>query len=524
MLLTRRDPDDGDPDAHPPRFDWRADLSRRTARGADLEKLAAGWSKMRGMLRRWHSAVTLPISRLPIRLRLAGTSAALTLLILCTFATAIGTLTARRIRSDFTTQLTTAAENIGNRIKISYNYPLVPVINPPLDQLAAPDRAVVRIIDPNQFVVGATLDAPDLGPPNTAPVDVDGYRVVTVGAELASGPVYVQYGRLVSDLDKTIGRLQVFLIFGVLGGTGLAFVAGSMIARRAMAPIAALTAAAGEVERTRDPSRGVPASESEDEVAELGRTLDGMLHALSSARAETEAMLDRQRAFVADASHELRTPLTSVLANLELLSETLHGEEAGAARSALRSSHRMRRLVEDLLLLARADVGRERVKRPFDLADVVIEAAGELGPLSAGHVVELDARPAPIAGMRDDVQRVAINLIENALRHTPPGTHVAVSTRPRPGGGAVLTVSDDGPGIAPDLAPRLFERFVRGSGDRGGSVGLGLAIVAAVAAAHNGDVAVERSPAGGARFVVRFGSPDDAEPVVDAEPRAAAAT
>jgi signal transduction histidine kinase len=277
-----------------------------------------------------------------------------------------------------------------------------------------------------------------------------------------------------------------------------------------MAPIAALTAAAGEVERTRDPSRGVPASESEDEVAELGRTLEGMLGALAGARAETEAMLDRQRAFVADASHELRTPLTSVLANLELLSETLHGEEATAAQSALRSSQRMRRLVEDLLLLARADVSRERINRPFDLAEVVVEAAGELGPMSGGHVVELDARRAPLTGARDDVQRLATNLLENALRHTPPGTRVTVSTRQIPGGGAVLTVSDNGPGVPPDLAPRLFERFVRGAGDRGGSFGLGLAIVAAVAEAHAGSVAVERAPGGGARFVVRFGVPDDA--------------
>jgi two-component system OmpR family sensor kinase len=100
---------------------------------------------------------------------------------------------------------------------------------------------------------------------------------------------------------------------------------------------------------------------------------------------------------------------------------------------------------------------------------------------------------------------VATNLLENALRHTPPGTRVTVSTRAMPDGGARLTVSDNGPGIAPDLAPRLFERFVRGAGDRGGSFGLGLAIVAAVAETHDGGVAVEQAPGGGARFVVRFG-------------------
>jgi signal transduction histidine kinase len=310
-------------------------------------------------------------------------------------------------------------------------------------------------------------------------------------------------------------RFWILLVSGI--GIAVAAALAAFVASAALKPVRRLTAAAENVAATGDLTERVDARGS-DELGRLASRFNGMLAAL-------EESVGRQRRLVADASHELRTPLTSVLANLELLSETLHGEEAGAARSALRSSHRMRRLVEDLLLLARADVGRERVKRPFDLADVVIEAAGELGPLSAGHVVQLDARPAPIEGMRDDVQRVAINLIENALRHTPPGTHVAVSTRPTPDGGAVLVVSDDGPGIAADLAPRLFERFVRGSGDRGGSVGLGLAIVAAVAEAHNGDVAVDRSPAGGARFVVRFGTGDDDAPAVAAaEPRAAATT
>jgi two-component system OmpR family sensor kinase len=130
-----------------------------------------------------------------------------------------------------------------------------------------------------------------------------------------------------------------------------------------------------------------------------------------------------------------------------------------------------------------------------------------------------------MVGARDDVQRVATNLLENALRHTPPGTHVTVSTRPAPGGGAVLAVSDNGPGIAPELAPRLFERFVRGSGDRGGSVGLGLAIVAAVAEAHHGSVSVEQAPGGGARFVVSLGGapvPDPPAPASDERQVAAA--
>jgi two-component system OmpR family sensor kinase len=289
----------------------------------------------------------------------------------------------------------------------------------------------------------------------------------------------------------------------VFAGTGLALLAGMAIARRAMAPIALLTTAAAEIARTRDPSRKVPQSEAEDEVSELAHTLEGMLRELDAARSETESMLARQRRFVADASHELRTPLTSVLANLELLAESLHGEQGEAASSALRSSRRMRRLVADLLLLARTDVGRVVAHDPCDIAQIVVEAAGELGPVSSAHGISLDAHPAVVEASRDELHRLTINLLENALRHTPPGTEIRVSTAAE-GDWAKLIVEDDGPGVSRELAPTLFERFVRGAGDRGGSFGLGLAIVKAVAESHGGDVTLESVDPHGARFVVRL--------------------
>ncbi len=299
------------------------------------------------------------------------------------------------------------------------------------------------------------------------------------------------------------------------------------IARRAMAPIAQLTSTAAEIARTRDPSRSVPEPLADDEVSELARTLGGMLRELDAAHAETEATLARQRQFVADASHELRTPLTSVLANLELLAESLHGEEADAARSALRSSRRMRRLVADLLLLARTDVGRVVRREPCDLAQIVVEAAAELGSVSGEHDISLDvrARGPWSEASRDELHRLALNLIENAVRHTPPGTEIRVSTgisgdgarlpangarlpanegplpagEPSlpageahlPAGEARLIIEDDGPGVPERLTANLFERFVRGAGDRGGSFGLGLAIVRAVAEAHGGTVTLE---------------------------------
>jgi signal transduction histidine kinase len=271
-----------------------------------------------------------------------------------------------------------------------------------------------------------------------------------------------------------------------------------------MAPIAELTSAAAQIAHTRDPSRSIPEQKADDEVAELAHTLEGMLSALNDAHAETEAMLVRQRRFVADASHELRTPLTSVLANLELLAESLRGEQGEAARSALRSSQRMRRLVADLLLLARSDVGRVVPREPCDLARIVVEAAAELGPVSDSHEISLGVHPAMVQAARDELHRLAINLLENALRHTPPGTEIRVFTGIGPDGRATLTVEDDGPGVLPDIAPSLFERFVRGAGDRGGSFGLGLAIVRAVAESHGGTVTLDPAYRNGARFIVRL--------------------
>jgi signal transduction histidine kinase len=457
--------------------------------------------------------VSATFDRLPIRTRLAGVSALLTFTILCAFAIVVGSLTVHRIRTNFDREVAVSADNFAGLLQVSVTGSYIEgfklkVSNPPnLDRFANSEDAIVRILSESGNVLASTTRAPNLGLSSEA--DVRGYRVhtrlVALGGPVG-GTIIVQYGRRLSDLDATIARVELLLLLGVLAGTALALLAGMTIARRAMAPIAQLTSTAAAIARTRDPSLSVPEPLADDEVAELARTLGGMLRELDAAHAETEATLTRQRQFVADASHELRTPLTSVLANLELLAESLQGEEADAARSALRSSRRMRRLVADLLLLARSDVGRVVQREPCDLATVVVEAAAELGPVSSEHEISLNVQPAVVQASRDELHRLAINLIENALRYTPAGTEIRVSSGLTADGQATLVVEDDGPGVPERLAPTLFERFVRGAGDRGGSFGLGLAIVRAVAESHGGSVALEQTHPGaeraGARFVV----------------------
>src|SRR2546423_10803056 len=401
--------------------------------------------------------------RLPIRWRLAGGSAVLTLVILMGFAAVVGVATTRRIRTDFNTQVRSAADDLAGQIVVR------PGRNPQcagpnLDVYGGAENAKIRVVTLAGDTICQTKGAPDLGFPRpNRGVDANGYRVEAHPIVIPLfGQAILQFARPLSDVDRTIDKVRLFLIVGVLAGAALALLAGLAISRRAMAPIAELTGAAREVERTRDPGgRRLPHPEADDEVAELARTLEDMLEALDSSRAETEGMLARQRAFVADASHELRTPLTSVLANLELLADELEGEQGEAASAALRSSQRMRRLVADLLLLARADAGRFRPHEPTDIGAVVAEAAAELGPVADGHELTVEAEPAVVDGVRDELHRLAANLMENAIRHTPPGTHIQAQVGAQDGN-VKLVVEDDGPGVPEALGPRIFERFVRG--------------------------------------------------------------
>ena len=454
--------------------------------------------------------------RQPIRWRLAGGSAALTLVILLGFAVIVGTLTTRAIYKDFNRQVASAADRLQQRLVYTFKQEAGsgdPQFERKIDlnAYASSYNAAIRVVYSDGRRFDESANAPGWGPPSLAPEVIDGWRVETRRVGLydprydQTYSAYVQYGRRVSDVQATANRVKLFLGLGVLGGAALALLAGLATARRAMEPIAELTDTAREIERTRDAKLNMPRPAADDEVAELATTLESMLHALDDARTETESTLARQREFVADASHELRTPLTSVLANLELLEETLDGEQKEAAASALRSAKRMRRLVADLLLLARADAGREIIRRPVDLSDVVAAAAAELEPVAGDHDISISA-PAgvEVEGVQDELHRLVLNLMENALRHTDPGTAVEATVE-RENGRVILAVEDDGPGIPPELHDKIFERFFRAHGDRSGSSGLGLAIVKAVAESHHGRVSLEPPLDGrGARFVVRF--------------------
>jgi two-component system OmpR family sensor kinase len=461
-------------------------------------------------------------SRWPVRWRLAAVSAALTLLILLCFALVVGRLVSERLEDDFHEELITAANELaaGTRI-VETAAGSALQINPDLDKRVT--TGYVAIVDesgnavPNREGVPIETMPPgvELGPPTLEPRRLGEYEVVArpLLTSLVGQRLYVEYIRSRSSLEATTERLWLLLAGGVLVGTMLALLAGLTVAGRAMRPIKDLTRAAREIAATRDPSGRVPMPEADDEIAELAVTLDQMLRELDASRTETEQLAQAQREFIADASHELRTPLTSILANLELLQDRLalqggNGEEAEMVHGALNSSRRMRRLVADLLLLARADAGRAGVRSECDLSQIVASALAEVRPLAPDHdLVASPADPLPIEGNPDELHRLVVNLLENGVRHTPPGTRVKVDVR-RDGDEAVLQVADNGPGLPPGMEEQVFARFVRGGGpaDRlaDSGTGLGLAIVQAVATSHGGRVEAGKAPHGGARFVVRL--------------------
>ena len=447
---------------------------------------------------------TLNPANWTVRWRLAVTSAGLTLAILLIVGGAVGRVATERIRDDFNQEVDGAAQELAAELRI-VNTPTGAYLirGPGLDDFAQPNDATIRVFDATGALLTQSENAAEVGPPREGTGEVGGMRVAT--ARIASGEGrltgFVQYARDVGHLDSTIQRLWLFIGIGILGGTLLATLAGAAVASRAMRPIASLTATARKIAETGDPSSRMPESRVDDEVGELARTLERMLRPLR-----------QQREFVADASHELRTPLTSVLANLELLQSALadpgHEDERAMVDSALRSSTRMSRLVSDLLLLARADAGRVGARTHCDLADVAGAAAAEVAPTIGERELRVDNRSQlPVDGNPDELHRAVLNLLDNAARHTPPGSMIGLRAYPS-GRDAVVEVSDNGPGVPLEQRERIFDRFVRGDGSadtatQGGS-GLGLAIVKAVATSHGGSAEVTESERGGALFRVRL--------------------
>ncbi|WP_461120738.1 sensor histidine kinase [Saccharothrix stipae] len=316
-------------------------------------------------------------------------------------------------------------------------------------------------------------------------------------------------GLPMADVDSTVWRMG-----WILGGVALAglvgvSLAGALIVRRTLRPLERVAATASRVAELPLHQGEVALAERvpeeyadpDTEVGQVGLALNRMIGHVGSALAARHASETRVRQFVADASHELRTPLAAIRGYAELTrrsSDEVPPQIAHAMRRVESEAVRMTSLVEDLLLLARLDAGRPLARAPVELSRLVVDTVSDARIAGPDHEWRLELPPdaVQVTGDADKLHQVLANLLSNARTHTPPGTTVTTSLSTVEGGVRVA-VSDDGPGIPAGQQGEVFERFSRGEVSRSraaGSTGLGLSIVAAVVASHNGSVRLASGP------------------------------
>lgn len=371
-------------------------------------------------------------------------------------------------------------------------------------------RALAQVLDGQGRVLAASDDLegmPPMAPPTTAPrittiaslaqAHGEPYRIVALPAGPRESPHTVLVGMPLTPVVRVVGETSrlIWTIFpAVLALTGLVT---WLSVRQTLAPVERIRRKAATI-GAGDLSQRVPLPRAHDELRRLAETMNSMLGRI-------EAAHERQRHFVSDASHELRSPLANEQALLEvaLARRDLDvWQEVGQDLQAEQA--RMRRLVDDLLLLARLDGQVPVPQREVDLDDVVHKQAARLRKLGR---VQVETMPLPalrVRGDADQLARVVRNLTDNAARHAR--TTVSLSLR-EANGEAVLRVADDGAGVPPDQRERIFDRFTRLDEARGrdqGGSGLGLAISRAIATAHGGSLQLVESGGSGARFELRL--------------------
>ena len=408
---------------------------------------------------------------------------------------------------------------------------------PEIDPIALPGQ-VVQVVNAEGEVV-AVSGGQDPAPLPFAPLvtgdAAPGFRTGTLGiadirtvrAPLVTREGGVTLGAIVvaeslEPLQRTLRLVRRLILAASIVGIGLAAVGGWALAGRALRPVdkvtatAATIAAGGGAAASLATRLAVPATR--DEIARLAITFNAMLDRLETAFAT-------QRRFVADASHELRTPLAAIRGNVDVMlrqTSSPHPDQPPDDRTEAladmqRESARMARLLDDLLLLARADAPAPAIRTDIPPPEVRLdlvarEALRTATRLAAGQTLTISAVPATITGDADQLHRLVLNLLENALRHTPPegAVEITVAVDAR---AAHLMVRDTGEGIAPDHLPHLFERFYRVDGARAratGGSGLGLAIVRTIARGHGGEIAVRSTLGVGSTFTATFPARRDA--------------
>lgn len=304
-------------------------------------------------------------------------------------------------------------------------------------------------------------------------------------------------------IDEALSKLLTQAAPALLVVTALAGWTGWLVAGRILRPVRTISGTANRLS-AENLSERIPVRQPADELATLATTINSMLDRIQHGIVERDRVLESQRLFVANAAHELRTPLTTIRTAIDV---TLDGEPdradliamAGDIAAAVETSQRT---LDGLLLLAHSEAGPP-CRMSVDLAGIATAAVADAADLAASGAVALrsDLRPAPASGDPVLLERMAGNLLENALRYNHAGGHVTVISGTA-NGRAFLRVVNTGPPVTPDEERRLFEPFVRGAAHGTRGVGLGLSIVRAIVTAHDGEISSTARPAGGMDIAV----------------------
>lgn len=381
----------------------------------------------------------------------------------------------------------------------------------------------------SQAEVDVIVNAFAAGP--YATVTLDGIGTYRMYTGRVGNNYLIAAGLPVSTVNATIAQILITVALVTAGGLLLLAAIIAYVIRRSLRPlrtvadtaarVAAQPLSSGDVTI----SERVPASAADgsDEIGSVGAALNTLLDHVDESLTARQRNEERMRAFVADASHELRTPLAAIRGYSELSLRSLaqaQGARSTKAELALSAdqsqqsleriqaaSLRMTTLVEDLLLLARLDEGKELVYGAVDLTHVVVDAVADAQVAGTDHewILDVPEEPVIVAGDATRLHQVVANLLTNARVHTPAGVRVSASVAVDRGT-AVVRIADDGPGIDPAVAGELFERFSRADSSRArqtGGTGLGLSIAKAIMTAHHGTITVDSTP-GATVFEVRL--------------------
>lgn len=419
-----------------------------------------------------------------VRLRLLAWSGGTTLVVLLTLGTLIYALAATSLAASAEDQLRTRADNMRAGLQFAARLPIGPIGPGIVDVASAPG---IVIGGPTSGTI-AVIWGPTVGGVSAGPAISLGGVALPEGEALAQARVGIE-SVTTTELDGTPVRLLSTPVLRPEGTYVIQVVGDRTTELRTLTTLLAVLLVGG--------------------LAVLAASLAvGWLYADRALVPIRDAMR-RQREFAADASHELRTPLAVVRGSVEDLRRNADQPvaEVGHALEDIETEvDRMRAMVDDLLLLARTDSGVvELAMGPVDLAAVALDAADGLlpGAERRGVRIEVDAEPVPTTGDPARLRQLVTILIDNAVRHAPSGSTVAVGVHPVDGSGSIRVI-DRGPGFRPEDLPHVFDRFWRAADAPPGGTGLGLSIAAWIAERHGGSVTASNAPDGGAVLEVRL--------------------